>query len=415
MHRPIEPPDNPLRRAGKVEASTSFIGNLRHLSSKMRLFSKRGDLIFARHGTVLTSKAKRDVPTEAVGCMLFVERKGKIGIVDSWEWIMRSFSSGRRARCLKGVLLALILSAPISLNAQSGSSPQSQPAQSASAPPHETQSQSAPACSDAPPILKRGKQPDLPPCPDPPPAASAPADSTHTHSQNPSAPLIERAREAAFEFSQNLPNFICKEVMARYRQRGRDETPLDVVSAEIIYDHAKETYRNVKIDDRPTDKNLEEISGSWSTGEFASTLLGLFSPDTNARFRSGGATSISGFPAQVYDFDVPRANSRWTVHAESQTLVPAYKGSVWVDPSSARVLRIEMQARDLPSDFSMDTIESAVDYSYVMIGGKSFLLPVHAESLGCPRGAGSCSHNIIDFRNYHEFRVDVKIGNVQRP
>jgi hypothetical protein len=86
-----------------------------------------------------------------------------------------------------------------------------------------------------------------------------------------------------------------------------------------------------------------------------------------------------------------------------------------VDPNTARVLRIEMQARNIPSDFPMDTIESAVDYSYVSIGGTSFLLPVHAESLGCPRGAGDCSHNIIDFRNYHEFRVDVKIGNVQRP
>jgi hypothetical protein len=223
------------------------------------------------------------------------------------------------------------------------------------------------------------------------------------------------ARAAAFEFSQNLPNFICKEVMARYSQRGRDETPLDVVSAEIIYDHAKETYRNVKIDDRPTDRSLEEISGSWSTGEFASTLLSLFAPNTNARFRPGGTTTISGFIAQVYDFDVPRANSRWTVHAASQTLVPAYKGSVWVDPGTARVLRVEMQARNIPPDFPMDTIESAVDYSYVMIGGKSFLLPVHAESLGCARGAGGCSHNIIDFRNYHEFRVDVKMGTVQHP
>jgi hypothetical protein len=227
--------------------------------------------------------------------------------------------------------------------------------------------------------------------------------------------LIERAREAAFEFSEKLPNFICQEVMARYRQRGREETSLDVVSAEIIYDHAKESYRNVKINDRPTDTSLEEISGSWSTGEFASTLLSLFSADTNARFRSGGASSISGFSAQVYDFEVPKENSRWTLHVDSQTLVPAYEGSVWVDPSTAHVLRIEMQARNIPSDFPMDSIESAVDYSYVSIGGTSFLLPVHAESLGCPRGAGDCSHNIIDFRNYHEFRVDVKIGNVQRP
>src|SRR5215469_1928990 len=322
----------------------------------------------------------------------------------SWESIMRRFDSVRSSSCLKEVLLVLVLSAPISLNAQSGSSPQSQ-----------SQSHSTPACSDGPPILKRGKQPELPPCPDPPPTASAPADSIRTRSLSPSEALIERAREAAFEFSEHLPNFICQEVMARYRQRGREETPLDVVSAEIIYDHAKETYRNVKINDRPTDTSLEEISGSWSTGEFASTLLSLFSADTNARFRSGGASSISGFRAQVYDFRVQRENSHWTLHVDSQTLVPAYEGSVWVDPSTARVLRIEMQARNIPPDFPMDTIESAVDYSYVSIGGTSFLLPVHAESLGCPRGAGDCSHNIIDFRNYHEFRVDVKIGNVQRP
>jgi hypothetical protein len=339
------------------------------------------------------------------------DEKAKSEIVDR-EWVMRSVNSGRRSSCL----LALVLSAPISLNAQSGSSPQSQP-QSGSAPPPATQSQSqdTPACSDAPPILKRGKQPDLPPCPDPPPAAPAPADSKRTPPPSPSEPLIERARRAAFEFSENLPNFICQEVMARYRQRGRDETPLDIVSAEIIYDHAKESYRNVKINDRPTDTSLEAIDGSWSTGEFASSLLSLFSTDTNARFRSGGASSISGVSAQVYDFDVASGNSHWTIRAESQTLVPAYHGSVWVDPSTARVRRIEMQARNIPPDFPMDTIESAVDYSYVWIGGASFMLPVHAETLGCPRGAGDCSHNIIDFRNYHEFRVDVKIGNAQRP
>ena len=81
-----------------------------------------------------------------------------------------------------------------------------------------------------------------------------------------------------------------------------------------------------------------------------------------------------------------------------------------MDPKTARVLRIEMQARNMPSDFPMDTVESAVDYSYVSIGGTSFLLPVHAESLGCERGVNECSHNIIDFRNYHEFKSEIKIG-----
>jgi hypothetical protein len=106
---------------------------------------------------------------------------------------------------------------------------------------------------------------------------------------------------------------------------------------------------------------------------------------------------------------VRRENSHWMLQARSQTLAAAYGGSVWVDAKTARVVRIEMQARNLPSDFPMDTVESAVDYSYVMIGGRSFLLPVHAESLGCERGTRYCSHNIIDFRNYHEFKSEIKI------
>jgi hypothetical protein len=298
----------------------------------------------------------------------------------------RSFYLGRRFACL-GALFALFLIAPISLTTQSVSSAQPPATQS--------QGQSASPCSNAP-------------CPDSPPDA---ADSVPTRLPNPAAPLIERARDAAFQFSQKLPNFICEEYMARYVQRGQDKRLLDIVSAEVVNNNGHETYRNVKMDQRPTNKGMEELAGSWSTGEFSSTLLDLFSTSTHAQFRSGRASSISGFDAQVYDFRVQSENSHWSVSAESQTIHPAYQGSVWVDPATARVLRIEVQAINIPSDFPMDRVESAVDYSTVRIAGNSFLLPVRAETLGCQRDAPECSHNIIEFRNYHEFKVDVRIGN----
>ena len=198
--------------------------------------------------------------------------------------------------------------------------------------------------------------------------------------------------------------------MSRFAQQGRGEKVLqDLVSAEIIFEDGEESYRNVKINNHATDKHLQELDGSWSTGEFATSLLLLFDPASKAQFSSRGSTTISGSQAQVYDFQVQRENSHWRLSAESQTVTPAYAGSVWVDPNTARVLRIEMQARNIPSDFPIDAVESAIDYSYVLVGDKSFLLPVHAESLGCHRGSSYCSHNIIDFRNYHEFKSEIKI------
>lgn len=198
--------------------------------------------------------------------------------------------------------------------------------------------------------------------------------------------------------------------MSRFAQQGRaPKVPQDMVSAELIYEDGVESYRNVRINNRPTDKHLQDIDGAWSTGEFGTAQLDIFSPASKAQFRSSRISTASGITAQVYDFQIQRENSNWRLSVGSQTVVTAYSGSVWIDPHTARVLRIEMQARDIPSDFPIDAVESAIDYSYVMIEGKSFLLPVHAESLGCQRGGSYCSHNVIDFRNYHQFKGDIKI------
>jgi hypothetical protein len=268
--------------------------------------------------------------------------------------------------------------------------------------------QNTPPCSDVP-TLKKSTEPALPPCSD---SAddSGTADSARPPSLPPSAPLIDRAREAALQFSHKLPNFICQEFMSRFTQQGRGQkVPQDIVSAEIIYEDGQESYRNVKINNRPTDKRLQDIDGAWSTGEFASALMDLFHPASKARFSSGRPSTIAGSRAQVYDFQVQRENSNWKMQVGAQTAIAAYTGSIWVDPNTARVLRIERQARNLPSDFPIDAVESAIDYSYVLIEGKSFLLPVHAESLGCQRGSSFCTHNVIDFRNYHQFKGDIKI------
>ena len=258
--------------------------------------------------------------------------------------------------------------------------------------------------------MKQDNQPSLPPCPDLSKDDPGSADPAAIPSLPPSAPLIDRARVATLQFSQKLPNFICQEFMSRFTRQGREEKTLqDIVSADIIYEDGKETYRNVKINNRPTDKHLQDVDGAWSTGEFASALLDLLDPASKTHFSSGRASAIAGLSAQVYEFQVQASNSHWRLQLGSQTVVPDYAGSIWVDPNTARVLRIERQARNIPSDFPIDTAESAIDYSFVTIKGKSFLLPVHAESLGCQRGSSFCTHNLIDFRNYHEFKGDIKI------
>jgi hypothetical protein len=218
--------------------------------------------------------------------------------------------------------------------------------------------------------------------------------------------LIRKATDAALDFTEGLPAYVCQEMMSRFESDSHPANwhALDVVSMNVVYENGKEDYRDLAVNGRPTKKPIEEVGGAWSTGEFGSVLIDLFSPATNADFRFQRDTRISGMNTRLYDFNVKRENSHWNIHMGSQGYSPAYKGSVWIDPQTGRVLRIEMEAYGFPESFPTDHVESATDYQYIRLGdAKQYLLPVHAETLSCQRGTNMCSRNTIDFRNYHKY------------
>jgi hypothetical protein len=73
------------------------------------------------------------------------------------------------------------------------------------------------------------------------------------------------------------------------------------------------------------------------------------------------------------------------------------------------VLRIETQARMIPTEYPLDKIENATDYEFVRFGERQYLMPVHSENLSCRRGTSECSKLVIDFRNYHRFTGESSI------
>jgi hypothetical protein len=218
--------------------------------------------------------------------------------------------------------------------------------------------------------------------------------------------LIRKAADTALDFTETLPNYVCQELMSRYQSESRPASwqALDVVGTEVVYENGKEDYRKVTVNGRPVNKKLEEVGGSWSTGEFGTVLISLFSPGTATEFHYRKDARIAGISTKEYDFSVTHARSNWRISMGSQTYDPAYSGTVWIDPASARVMRIEMSARNFPGDFPTDDVESATDYEYIRLGdAKQYLLPVHSETLSCQRGTNDCNRNVIDFRNYRKY------------
>jgi hypothetical protein len=254
----------------------------------------------------------------------------------------------------------------------------------------------------------------------PPPRVGAPADPDSSPNGDmrqsmPASgdPVIDQAREEAFSFTETLPNYVVKQYTTRYAAqvaRGSQTSwqALDHVTADVIAEDGTEKYKNILVNGQPPRVDVEK-TGSWTRGEFSSLQLDVLSPNTNARFHGKQATTIVNRAAFLYDFSVERPNSHWHIEAEGQSDQPAYTGSIWIDKENYRVLRIELSAQNLPRTFPLDTVESAVDYDYVVIGEGKYLLPVHSEALSCAHGASGCTRNVIEFRNYKKFAADSSI------
>ncbi|MEW6733567.1 MAG: hypothetical protein AB1489_19720 [Acidobacteriota bacterium] len=254
---------------------------------------------------------------------------------------------------------------------------------------------------------------DLPPTPPSQPIdKSRPAD---IEQELASLPVIEQARYHALSYTQELPNFIVHQRVKRYiREPAGGQWQLrDTLDLEVTYEvNRGEQYKLQSINGQPTRGNYKDVGGASSAGEFGSLLVALFAPKSKAEFQRGPAERINGRAATVYDFHVPTATSsnQITESTSGQTVVSGYRGSVWIDQETKRVLRIEQSADDIPASFPITVAESAVDYSWVEISGKRFLLPQRAELIIGSEQRRLYSRNVIEFSDYRKFEVDVRLS-----
>jgi hypothetical protein len=181
------------------------------------------------------------------------------------------------------------------------------------------------------------------------------------------------------------------------------------VTADVACVDGKEEYKNIQVNGSPVDR-APERTGTWSTGEFSTTLEDVLAIPTAAKFKRRGDDRIESRPAVVFDYTVAQPNSHWVLVApDGRQYKPAYDGAIWVDKETRRVLRIEQRTVSVPQDFPLLKAETVVTYSFVNIDRKPYLLPGSSENLGCWRGSGTCVRNTIEFKDYRKFTADSKI------
>ena len=175
---------------------------------------------------------------------------------------------------------------------------------------------------------------------------------------------------------------MCTQVTRRYY----DPTGLefwqmqDTLTTRLSFFERKESYQLVMINNRSTTQSYESLGGATSTGEFGSMLQEVFEAKTEATFQWQRWATLRGHRAHVYSYRVPQPNSQWHLSYErSHEVIVGYTGLIYVDRDTGMILKMTLEAENVPPSFPISQASSAVDYDYMKIGEQTHLLPLKAE------------------------------------
>jgi hypothetical protein len=233
------------------------------------------------------------------------------------------------------------------------------------------------------------------------------------------AAIIEEVREYALNYSKNLPNFLSTQVVRRFqagapgsRYNTRSSEPswvqVDLLTLRLSYFDQKEEYKLIMHNNSPTTQDYKSVGGATSTGEFGSLLRDIFEPRTHARFGWDGWARLRDQLVMAFDYSVEQANSQWGIEYErKEHIVPAYSGRILIDKDTHVVLRVTLNADNIPPTFPVKMATTILDYDYTDISGHQFLLPLKSET---QMSADSVlSRNDTEFRLYRKYSAEAEI------
>lgn len=228
-------------------------------------------------------------------------------------------------------------------------------------------------------------------------------------------PLIEQAREFALGSMNDLPDFLADQSIRRSTLIRGAWQHRDLLETTVSYEQeGGEKVRLVSVDGQPTSRTYEDVGGTTNVGTFSFHLTSPFSPNSNGTFTEAGREKYRGRDCLIYRYNVPLATSKYQLRAALnggavQTTLVGYSGRMWIDRDTKYVLRVEMEAEDVPADFPMSHTEVVVDYDWVSISGRRFWMPVNAEALAEFPKQGQTFLNVIEFRNYRKFEGEIQV------
>jgi hypothetical protein len=244
-------------------------------------------------------------------------------------------------------------------------------------------------------------------------------------SENEGIELLERTRNVTLAAANAMPDFIVKQIIRRsvaYGMTANWQLQDNLTIAVGYRAGIGEEYKVLTVNGMPAGPEVQSSrdyskyapKGASSSGvEYISALADIFKPETKTEFRMVDTDVIQTKRTVIYEYAVKRDLSQLSLSLAdtgARTVVGS-RGRLWIDRELDRVLRFEQIATEIPPDFPITAASSLIDYDWVMINERKYLLPTHSEILITTVNPKFVlqSRNDVRFRSYQKFGAELKV------
>jgi hypothetical protein len=222
---------------------------------------------------------------------------------------------------------------------------------------------------------------------------------------------LQRIKLHMREELRRQPDYTCLQTTARYRKERPDFELLryDTLLLEILTSGKNEFYGPPGARDFLTDNPAMFAAGGMSgTGIFALFAGNLFVQDA-AVFDYRGEEEILGRRTVRYDYRVPQFQSGWTISSSGVIGAVGMKGAFWADPTTLDVIRLRVDAAEIPPELDVRATTQLIEYARTRIGAGDVLLPQNAV-VELQTDVGATSRNIIEFTHCRAFSATSSVS-----
>ena len=228
--------------------------------------------------------------------------------------------------------------------------------------------------------------------------------------------LLARIKQHMAQVLTRQPNYTCLETIERSTRsgRGRKFQLVDALHLEVAVVDGKELFswpgeREFK------ERDLRELAptGAIGNGSFALHARSVFMSGTPL-ITYKGEEVIDGRAVARFDYTVPQFRSGYRITVGPHSGITGYRGSFWNDLETLDVMRLDVEAVDLPPVLPLRAARDSMQYERVAIGESTFLLPRSSEMV-MEDFQGGASRNVIHFSRCRQYAGESTLSFAEVP